>query len=112
MKFLIDENLPNAVFAELQEKGFDAIKVSPGAADYEIITRAKKEKRILLTLDKDFADILDYPPAGYYGIVCLRLKRPTAEEIIKRLNWILGRFVEEDFKGKLFIVTETGIRMR
>ncbi|MDP3993381.1 MAG: DUF5615 family PIN-like protein [bacterium] len=112
MKLLVDENLPNAVAETFSAKGFDCVKVSPGSSDAAIITLAKKEQRVLLTLDKDFADILAYPPQKYYGIICLRIKRPLIIDIMRMIDSVLSYYKTVPIKGKLIVVTEKGFRVR
>jgi predicted nuclease of predicted toxin-antitoxin system len=53
MKFLVDENLPNAVPDELVAKNFDVSRPISGSMDTEIAELAKKERRVLLTLDME-----------------------------------------------------------
>ena len=57
LKLLVDESSGNHVAAALREKGFDAVycgKYFQGASDEEIINIANREKRVIVTNDKDF----------------------------------------------------------
>jgi len=112
MKFLVDENLPNAILTELSAKGLDAVKVLSGSSDQDVAALAQKDQRVLLTLDKDFANILIYPREEYFGIICFRIKRPLIKEIIIALDSTLEHFDSESLTGKLIVVTEKGFRIR
>lgn len=112
MKFLVDENLPSAVVEELRAKGFDAIKAKSGSVDAEIAALAQKEKRVLLTMDKDFANVLNYPPHEYSGIICLKIKSPVLKIVIKMLDSVLNSLDESSVKGNLIVLTPTGYRIR
>ena len=60
MDFLINENVPAAVVDALDEKGHDVTWIrtaTPGLSDIEVLETAQKEKRILLTFDKDFGEL-------------------------------------------------------
>ena len=69
MKFKIDENLPTELAGLLQQKGHDAISVVEqelgGKPDTAIASVCQNEKRALVTLDKDFADIRHYSPREF-----------------------------------------------
>jgi hypothetical protein len=67
-----------------------------------------------LTGDFDFADIRNYPPPGYPGIVVLDLPRNATAKFI---NAFLDRFLDEDelvrnLPGKLAIVAPGRVRIR
>lgn len=65
LSFKVDENLPEDVAVALREAGHDATTVSgqglPGAEDARLAEVVRREGRILITLDIDFADIRTYP---------------------------------------------------
>jgi hypothetical protein len=44
-----------------------------GAADEILFDLCKQESRALVTLDRDFGEVLRYPPAGSAGIVVLEI---------------------------------------
>lgn len=61
MKFKIDENLPVEVATMLRESGYDATTVHDqnliGEPDAHLASVCQTEKRAVITLDIDFADI-------------------------------------------------------
>jgi len=79
MRFKIDENLPFEVATLLCEASHDASTVFgqqlSGSGDPNVAAVCRAERRALVTLDTDFADIRTYPPAQYAGLVVLRLRR-------------------------------------
>jgi predicted nuclease of predicted toxin-antitoxin system len=61
MRLLADENFPKPTVEALRAQGHDvtwARTVFPGAKDTAILRRAIAEKRIVVTLDKDFSHLL------------------------------------------------------
>ena len=61
MRFLADENFPLPSVELLSGNGHDVVAVarqSPGASDEEILGRAAREGRILLTFDRDFGSLI------------------------------------------------------
>ena len=79
MRFKADENLPVEVAEALRQAGHNASTVLEqqygGSADEQLATLCQRESQVLVTLDMDFADIRNYPPAGFPGLVVLHLKR-------------------------------------
>ncbi|HIP89640.1 MAG TPA: hypothetical protein EYH24_06950, partial [Thermococcus paralvinellae] len=57
MRYLLDENIPLSLYKTLQEN-YDVKRVQEirrGLSDREVLRIARKEERVLVTLDKDFA---------------------------------------------------------
>lgn len=61
MRILADENLPYELILSLRKSGHDISETPFGLPDNEIIQLAKRQKRILLTQDKHFANLLIIP---------------------------------------------------
>ena len=61
MKFLANENFPGPSVTYLREKGFDVESISEkysGISDEEVVEIAIRERRIILTFDSDYGEIL------------------------------------------------------
>lgn len=91
---------------------FDAvsvIEVMKGAKDIEIIRKAKKENRIIITNDKDFGWLATTrkPP----GVILLRLKEETYGNKIRITKHIIQKYRNVLYR-KLIVATETKIRIR
>lgn len=59
MRFLADENIPNAAVQALVAAGFDVFQIASielGAPDLQIAELSARESRIILTFDKDFGE--------------------------------------------------------
>ena len=69
--FKLDENLPRDAVALFTAAGHDVDTVLDeqlgGQPDREVIEAARADGRIFVTLDVDFADIREYPPADAKG---------------------------------------------
>ena len=118
MLFLVDANLPRSVVELLTNCGHQAeFSRDIGLAavpDEFIAMRARKTTAALLTRDLDFADVRQYPPRDYYGIVVIRVPDDfVAADIVR----ILERFVRQpDFMaqliGRLAIIEPDRVRFR
>lgn len=116
MRFKIDENLPNDTATVLTRSGHDVATVHGqglvGAGDDTIGDISRREGRILVTLDLDFADIRTFRPEQSPGLVVIRARIQEAQhvlQIVERLIPMLGR---EPLLGRLWVVDETSVRIR
>jgi predicted nuclease of predicted toxin-antitoxin system len=85
VKFLLDENLSPLHARTLRDLGHDAVSVVElglsGADDSVVRAVAIEARRILVTLDGDFANILRFPPSETPGVLRFRLHPPTEAAI-------------------------------
>ena len=116
MRVKLDENISDQLLAPLQQAGHDVDTVEQeglcAEPDEVIATAARTHDRMLLTLDKDFADIRKYPPGTHPGIIGFRI----SSHLPRYTASFIERFVLEHpldpWSGCLVIVDETAIRVR
>lgn len=112
----VDENLPVEASVLLRQAGHDALSVHDqqlvGSPDSGVAAVCQIERRALLTLDLDFADIRTYPPEDFSGIIVLRLARQDKQHVLDILGRLLPKLDTEKLIGKLWIVNERTIRIR
>ncbi|MBC7252038.1 MAG: DUF5615 family PIN-like protein [Anaerolineae bacterium] len=115
MRFVTDENVARLVIEKLQAAGHDVQDVRAiglaGAGDDEIIALALRDRRIIVTHDKDFGQILGYPLKEHGGVVLIRLRRPTPINSWHALKRVLAAVPEETMSGRVVVVEETRIRV-
>ncbi len=111
MRALLDEDVHIKVLRWLIEAGHDVIRVPSGLKNGRVIELARRETRVLITRDKDFANRLLYPPAQSSGIVLLRIHPPLLEKLIAALQLVLAKLPETEFTAKLVIVEEHGFHL-
>jgi len=112
MRFFIDENIRQEVAAFLKEKGHDILFAPRGTSDDKIILLARKEKRILLTHNRHFANILSYPPRSSSGIIRIKIHPPSVVKTIEALDKLLHSLPPEQINGHLIILEEDTFRIR
>jgi predicted nuclease of predicted toxin-antitoxin system len=84
MRFLADENCDFTVVHALREAGHDVLCVSeitPRAEDSEVIKLADDEKRIVLTEDKDFGQLVYSHGQKTLGVIFLRFPTSARRQI-------------------------------
>ena len=94
MRFLADEDFPLASVKQLRSAGHDVVTVttdSPGISDRQVLMRAVREDRIILTFDRDFGELLfrSRVPAPT-GVVYFRLKPASPVEPAEYLMRLLA----------------------
>lgn len=114
MRLLANENFPGDAVTAIRAAGHDLAWVrtdAPGSLDPDVLARAVRENRVLLTFDKDFGELAwraGLPATA--GIVLFRLPMPSPADVgpdIARI--ICGR---EDWAGQFSVVEPGRIRMR
>jgi predicted nuclease of predicted toxin-antitoxin system len=112
----LDENVPVDAAELLRAAGHDCQTVYSeqlsGAPDERLVAVCRNERRVLLTLDLDFADIRRYPPGDYAGILVLRPAEPEAERVLRLVARALRVLTTEPVEQRLWIVEEDRIRIR
>jgi len=109
MRFLADESCDFAVVRALREAGHDVVavaEISPRADDPVVLGRALKEKRVLLTEDKDFGQLVyaSSVPAG--GVGLFRFPGGTRGSLPKAASDLVQ--LKGADLGRLFTVVQPG----
>lgn len=80
-------------------------------ADETLIEVCRVEDRAVVSFDKDFTDVLRFPPARYRGIVVLRLPEPITLPMIENALVRVADLAEtRSVIGRLWIVSINRIR--
>jgi predicted nuclease of predicted toxin-antitoxin system len=115
-KFKVDENLPVEVAELLRKAEYDALTVYDenlvGEKDPQIASACQSEKRALVTLDTDFADIGAYPPGDFSGFIVLRLRRQDKPYVLTVIERLVKMIPKEKLEQQLWIVDENRVRIR
>jgi len=116
VRFKVDENLPVELAEILRQGGHDAFTVGDeqlaGSSDDTLAATCRQEARVLVTLDLDFANVCAYPPSDHPGIIVLRLARQDKPHVLRVFSGLFALLASEPLEKHLWIVSETGIRIR
>jgi predicted nuclease of predicted toxin-antitoxin system len=119
LRFFADHCIPSIVIRALEEEGHEVLPlrhhIPIDSSDRAVISVAQKLDSILISLNGDFADTLNYPPADYRGIIALQVRNHP--EILPELTTRLNRYLSlhssmSDYSGKLVLVEVHRIRIR
>jgi predicted nuclease of predicted toxin-antitoxin system len=114
VRWLIDECVDATLVAGLRESGHDAVymsDVAPRATDVEVMNRAHRESRLLLTEDKDFGDLVFRQARPVPGIVLLRIDSVLRAHKGARLLAAVDRFGDTLF-GRYTVIENARFRSR
>ncbi len=110
-KFLVDESTGKRLALLLMKHGYNVIFVGDwkkSASDNEVLEKAYKEKRVLITDDKDFGELIFRLGRKSAGVILLRTRVTDAHF---RMN-LLKRLIDHiDVNQKFIVLKENAIRI-
>ena len=118
MTFLVDADLPRSTADVMRRHGYAAVDVRDiglrHAEDRVIATHAQRAQQCLVTGDFDFADLRNYPPQDYAGIVVLIIPPTATATYITQLldSFLVQKALIAQLPGKLAIVEPGRVRLR
>ena len=117
MRFKLDENIGTRTQNIFRDSGLDVETVSSeklnGVSDKELYIHCRNEKRCLVTLDKDFSDIINSSPKELSGIVVIRMPaNPSLNELENLIKQFIQALKSNTLKDHLWIVEPGRIRIR
>lgn len=115
MRFLADENIAYSTICMLKELGYDIrdhkeLKLT-GKKDEAVIKKANDQELIIITLDKDFGNIMRHPLESHCGVILIAIKNPTPIRVNFYLRELFNKIKKEKLKKSLAIVKENGFKI-
>ena len=116
MKFKLDENLGSLGKALLAVDGHDVMTVAEqkldGSPDDALYRVCRDEGRVLITLDRDFGEVLRFPPEATAGIVVLTSPgRLSAKVITTRIAELAIALKAQPINRELWIIEPGRVRI-
>ena len=116
MKILADIHISPITVHFLQDLGYDAIRVNEilpwNSSDKKIVETAKKERRVIITQDLDFSEIISLTGKKAPSLISLRLSSSRIEYVNKRLEEVLPKIEYDIEKGSIIVVEDSRIRVK
>jgi predicted nuclease of predicted toxin-antitoxin system len=118
MNFFADHCVPESICRMIEDLGHEVTRLRhvlpQDAKDSEVIKKAKELGFVLVSLNGDFAHIVNYPPAKYSGIIAIQLKNDPRNlvQLKEQLAKLFDSKTNHDFIGKLVIVDNQKFRVR
>ena len=104
LKLLCDENIAGAVEKFLEREGHSVARPVPRTPDEDIGEMALREKRVIVTHNSDFSNILKFDPRKFFGIIRIRIDPPLNHVVIASLQRVLAAYpTMRRLRGRLII---------
>jgi predicted nuclease of predicted toxin-antitoxin system len=114
LNFLVDVGVGKSIEDFLIEQGFDIKSVrtiNPRMSDQEILKIAASEDRIIITMDKDFGELVYHSFIEHSGVILLRLEDATGDEKLEVIKKIISNHTER-IKGNFCVFQRDKFRIR
>lgn len=114
MKFLFDVGVGRGAESWLEAAGFDVKSVralDPRLADIDILSLAAEENRMVITMDKDFGELVYHSKLVHAGVLLLRMEDADGEAKRMVLETILTKHLA-DINGKFAVYQKGKLRIR
>lgn len=108
VKFLADVNIPQSVIISLQNHGYDVLDIKREnklLSDIDLVKQAQLEERIILTKDKDFISLTQFPKYQV-ATIAIRLSNQKPANMEKYLLELLENQKEALLTKSLTIVED------
>ncbi len=95
LRFLVDLGVGKGIERYLREEGYDtkAVRdIDPRMEDEEIIRTAVTENRMIITMDKDFGELVYHSSMEHSGVLLLRLEDATGTEKSQVVKYIMKNY--------------------
>jgi len=114
MKFLADENVERPIVEVLRALGHDVLyasEMSRGEDDDRLLRLTNRERRVLITSDKDFGELVYLRGQVATGILLLRFRTERSSVKAALVETFL-RSAASRLVGHFTVLSESGARIR
>jgi predicted nuclease of predicted toxin-antitoxin system len=112
IKFIADANIEKSIVDCLRANGCDVkwvAECAPAMIDSEILKIARREKRILITNDKDFGELVFLQKQLAAGVILFRIKGQQVSEKVRFAQILLENYGEK-LAGHFVVIADKKIR--
>jgi len=111
VRLYFDENFPKSAQEVATKRGIEWFdhrgSENEGIDDVRLFSLAQEKEAIVVTTDRDFYHTIPVLHPEHCGIVVIALKQPNREGILKRLEWALDNFTEDEFRSRAFSLRDS-----
>ena len=116
MRFLADMGVALSTVQALREHGHEALHLQEAGLerlpDHAILEKARQERRVVLTCDLDFGDLLAAGLSNHPSVLVFRLHNQAPSSVTLRLLEVLSETEQELEAGAVIIVEGARYRIR
>jgi predicted nuclease of predicted toxin-antitoxin system len=113
-RILADENLHAEIVQWLREAGHSVLWAAEelrGTGDSDLLALAHRERRIILTNDRDFGELVVRRGFASAGVIFLRFRASSGDEVLRAFQ---ARWpeIETAAEGSFIVATNEALRVR
>jgi len=116
ISILLDQGLPRSTASLLRDEGWDVLHTGDiglsRSTDEQILEYARREERVIITLDSDFHAILAVSNASTPSVIRIRLEGLRGPDLALLIKRVWPKIEPQVKKGAMVTVTESGIRIK
>jgi predicted nuclease of predicted toxin-antitoxin system len=114
LTFVIDVGVGKSVETYLQDAGYQVIiirEIDPSMTDLAILKIAQENQAMVITMDKDFGELIHSKKEQHDGVLLLRMEDATGSQKKEVIAYILTHF-ESEIKGKFCVYQSEKLRIK
>ena len=114
MKLIVDEGVDKPIVDYLRTLGYDiyyVLEMLPGLSDQEVLSLANNERRVLMTMDTDFGELVFRLKEVSSGVLLLRIAGLDSIQKQRITEKVLRNYAEQ-IEGNFTVVTKDSVRIR
>lgn len=116
MRLFADECVYSVTIKTLRAWGHDVETAQEaglsGHNDNELLQYAISQNRILISIDMDFSNALRFVPSSHTGIIILKIRPSTIDNVHQVLKQFLDQNTEDEVHHSLVIADQSKYRVR
>ncbi len=109
MRFIADENIPGLLIKTLIDLGHNVAVCPRSRPDMLLAKLASSQRRIILTLDKDFTNMILFPPSRF-NIIHIAIHPPEKHAVTQAVLQLIENTKSSNLKGLMLVTKEGFIR--
>lgn len=114
MNLLADECVDQQIVDRLRKDGHNVLyilEMTPGISDEVVLARTNQEKRVLLTMDKDFGELIFRQIRIFSGVVLIRLAGFSQKEKAKLVSSVIKNYANRLYES-FTVISKSIVRIR
>ena len=114
IKFIVDMGVSKKVEDWLLKNDYDIkaiCDIDPRMRDIDVLRLAVTEKRMVITMDKDFGELVFNSGLNHYGVLLLRLEDANSDKKVKTIQEILEKY-EDKLQNNFCVYQNEKLRIR
>lgn len=112
MKFLADVNIESLIVKHLRKLNYDVkwmLEEDPFVKDEDILEISFKEKRVLLSNDKDFGELVFKENRNVFSVILLRFPQDDVELKVEVIDNLINKY-KTKIENKFTVISKNKVR--